>query len=115
MRTEKRTELVLGSITRREMSVQQISEELGITYSNAYYTLQNLKHMRKCHIQRWQIVGAMRPVAYYVAGEGVDAPIRPDAFGVLRSDLMSVDRALRTAVAMWVNSNTKENEDDKEQ
>ena len=102
-RTDNRKALVLAAI-QSPRSASEVRVSLGITYGNAYYTLQALKFERLCHIASWATKGGNKPVASFIAGEGKDADVG-GAVGQTKAEQVSVDAGLRSAVAAWVKSN----------
>lgn len=111
-RTDQRRERVLAAI-QTPKTVKDVQHECGITYINAYYTLQSLIEDKLAHITEWTYGSWHKPMAVYIAGEGRNAVLGFDAESA-REEMVSVDSAIREAIRSWVASNTGD-EDDQEQ
>lgn len=112
-RTDHRREKVLAAIRGTEKSVGQVQIELGYTYNNSFYTMNSLKEEGLCHIVRWDQSTGNRPTALFIAGAGRNARLGELSDGASMSEIMSVDKALRAAMAAWANL-PKETNDDQE-
>ena len=87
------------------MTVGGVQRVCGITYCNASYVLKTLKEGRLCHIHSWELTGGKRPMAIWMAGDGIDAVIGGEESGFRNHEIMVVADVMRTAVADWVKTN----------
>lgn len=66
----ERFEMVYAALSAAPATAQQLSDKLGLTYSNVYYVLRTMKDLNHIHIKQWVHVGSVqKPAAVYAVGK----------------------------------------------